>query len=38
MDIFQISGEKPLHGTVQVSGSKNAALPLFAASLLSIEI
>ncbi len=35
MDIFQISGEKPLHGTVQVSGSKNAALPLFAASLLS---
>ena len=35
MDIFQISGEKPLHGTVRVSGSKNAALPLFAASLLS---
>ena len=35
MDIFQISGGKPLHGTVRVSGSKNAALPLFAASLLT---
>ena len=37
MDIFRISGGSPLHGKVKVSGSKNSALPLFAASLLTDE-
>ena len=37
MDIFRIRGGNPLHGKVQVSGSKNSALPLFAASLLTEE-
>ncbi len=37
MDIFRISGGNPLHGKVKVSGSKNSALPLFAASLLTEE-
>lgn len=35
MDMFVIRGGKPLHGTVTVSGSKNAALPLMAASILA---
>ena len=37
MDVFQIKGGHPLKGTVKVSGSKNSALPLFAASLLTDE-
>jgi len=37
VDIFRISGGNPLHGKVKVSGSKNSALPLFAASLLTDE-
>lgn len=37
MDVFQIKGGRPLQGTVKVSGSKNSALPLFAASLLTDE-
>jgi len=32
---FRILGGKPLHGTVAASGSKNAALPIMAASLLA---
>jgi UDP-N-acetylglucosamine 1-carboxyvinyltransferase len=35
LDIFVIQGGGPLSGTVRVSGSKNAALPLMAASLLA---
>lgn len=35
MSKFIINGGKPLSGTVQVSGSKNAALPLLAATLLT---
>lgn len=35
MDKLIIRGGKPLSGTVQVSGAKNAALPLMAASLLT---
>lgn len=35
MDLFQIQGGQPLRGTVRVSGSKNAALPMMAASLAS---
>ena len=35
MDIFRICGGLPLRGEVKVSGSKNSALPLFAASLLT---
>ncbi|MFO1004440.1 MAG: UDP-N-acetylglucosamine 1-carboxyvinyltransferase [Planctomycetaceae bacterium] len=35
MDRFIIQGGRPLHGTVQVSGSKNAALPMMAASLVA---
>lgn len=34
MDKFIIKGPAPLQGTIPVSGSKNAALPLMAASLL----
>lgn len=37
MDIFRICGGNPLRGKVKVSGSKNSALPLFAASLLTEE-
>lgn len=37
MDVMRISGGRPLHGTVPVSGSKNAALPIFAATLLTDE-
>ena len=35
MDKLRIEGERPLHGDVQISGAKNAALPLMAASLLT---
>ncbi|MBF0209460.1 MAG: UDP-N-acetylglucosamine 1-carboxyvinyltransferase [Desulfamplus sp.] len=34
MDKIEIIGGEPLHGTVQISGAKNAALPLLAASIL----
>lgn len=37
MDVFKIEGGVPLRGTVKVSGSKNAALPMFAATLLTDE-
>lgn len=35
MDKFVIQGDTPLQGTITISGSKNAALPLMAASLLT---
>ncbi len=35
MDVFRITGGTPLHGTVRASGSKNAALPMMAASILA---
>ncbi len=35
MDRFSIQGGTPLSGTVRVSGSKNAALPMMAASLVA---
>ena len=35
MDIFQIEGPIQLDGTIKVSGSKNAALPIMAAALLA---
>lgn len=34
MDKIIIEGGRPLHGTIAVSGAKNAALPLIAATLL----
>ncbi|MEQ9454924.1 MAG: UDP-N-acetylglucosamine 1-carboxyvinyltransferase [Phycisphaeraceae bacterium] len=37
MDAFVIRGGRPLRGTVRVNGSKNAALPLMAAALLTDE-
>ncbi len=37
MDRIQIQGGLPLHGTIEISGAKNAALPLMAASLLTPE-
>jgi len=37
VELFRIIGGHPLVGTVQISGSKNAALPQFAATLLSSE-
>ena len=35
MDRLDITGGRPLHGSVQIGGAKNAALPLLAAALLS---
>ena len=35
MDKILIRGGKPLHGSVQVRGAKNAALPLMAAAILA---
>lgn len=35
MDKFIIEGGQPLRGTIEISGSKNAALPLMAAALLA---
>ena len=35
MDKIRIIGERPLKGTIRISGAKNAALPLMAASLLT---
>lgn len=35
MDTIRINGIRPLHGSVAVSGAKNAALPLMAATLLT---
>jgi UDP-N-acetylglucosamine 1-carboxyvinyltransferase len=37
MDAFRIHGGIPLRGEVAVSGSKNAALPIMAASILASE-
>src|SRR3984957_6526231 len=37
MDRMIIRGGVPLHGTVQLSGSKNAALPIMMASVLTSE-
>ena len=37
MSLFRIKGGKPLRGTVAVSGSKNAVLPILAATLLTDE-
>jgi UDP-N-acetylglucosamine 1-carboxyvinyltransferase len=34
-DLLRITGTGPLHGEVAISGSKNAALPVMAASLLT---
>ena len=35
MDQLRICGGRPLNGQIPISGAKNAALPLLAASLLS---
>ncbi len=35
MDVIRIQGGQPLSGTVRVSGAKNAALPILAATLLT---
>lgn len=37
MDVVRIRGGNPLRGTVEISGAKNAALPIFAATLLTGE-
>src|SRR5580704_1256477 len=37
MDSLLIKGGQPLHGEVTISGSKNAALPIMAATLLTSE-
>ncbi|NUN98442.1 MAG: UDP-N-acetylglucosamine 1-carboxyvinyltransferase [Candidatus Omnitrophica bacterium] len=37
MDSIQVEKSPPLHGEVQISGSKNAALPIMAAALLCDE-
>ena len=38
MERIIISGGSKLNGTVRISGSKNAALPLMAASLLTEDV
>ncbi len=35
MDKLIIEGGRPLHGTIRISGAKNAALPLMAATILA---
>jgi UDP-N-acetylglucosamine 1-carboxyvinyltransferase len=37
MDSIRIRGGKPLNGKIEISGAKNAALPLMVASLLTEE-
>lgn len=37
MDVFKVSGNGPLNGSIQVGGAKNAALPILAACLLTDE-
>ena len=37
MDVIRIEGGEPLRGNAHVSGAKNAALPIFAACLLTDE-
>ncbi|GLQ05561.1 UDP-N-acetylglucosamine 1-carboxyvinyltransferase [Sneathiella chinensis] len=37
MDSIRIRGGKPLYGKIEISGAKNAALPLMVASLLTDE-
>ena len=37
MDRIRIVGGRPLHGTIAISGAKNAALPLMIAALLTEE-
>lgn len=37
MDVFKVSGNGPLQGEIAVSGAKNAALPILAATLLTDE-
>ena len=36
-EVFRVEGGRPLHGTVQISGAKNAALKLLAAATLTGE-
>lgn len=38
MDYFQIRGGTPLHGRIPISGAKNAALPILAATLLTDKV
>lgn len=38
MDKIVIQGGRPLRGKIRISGSKNAALPLMAASLLTADV
>ncbi len=35
MDLLKVTGGTPLHGSVQISGAKNAALPILFATILS---
>lgn len=35
MDVYKIAGEKPLKGTIKVSGAKNSAVALIPASILA---
>ena len=37
MDSFEIKGGTPLYGEVEISGAKNAVLPILAATLLTRE-
>ena len=37
MDVLRVEGNGPLKGTVSAGGAKNAALPIFAACLLTAE-
>ena len=37
MDLIEIIGGSPLEGKIQISGSKNASLPMMIASLLTKE-
>ena len=38
MESYIIEGGKKLEGTVSISGSKNASLPIISGSILSVKI
>ena len=38
MEKLEITGDKKLQGSINISGSKNASLPILAASILSNKI
>lgn len=38
MEVFEVTGGRQLNGTVRVCGSKNAALPILAATVMAEDV